>query len=80
LIGWDISTNTYLYQIPLSGYISLSIIKLSSSSKHAAAIALMPNAVSHLLFIDLDAKEVLAVTRLPYDGLNINDLCFVSGK
>ena len=64
LLIWNISTNTYLFQIPLPGFVSVSIIKLSLSTRHAAVIAMTPKATKSLLFIDLHHKQIIGVFRL----------------
>jgi WD40 repeat protein len=77
LLVWNISTNTYLYHIPLNGYVSVRALKLSSSGKHAAAVAVMENATQHLLFLDLQQQRIAAVAWLPNSEVTVNDICFV---
>ena len=40
----------------------------------------MPDAVKHLLFINLEEKRILGVSQLPCSELSVNDLCFVQGN
>lgn len=53
LLLWNISTNTYLTQIPLPTFVSVLILKLSLSAKRAAIVGLTSKSGKNLLYIDL---------------------------
>lgn len=64
LLIWNISTHTYLFRIPLPGFVSVSIIKLSLTNKHAAIVALTEKNNKSLLFADLQNRIIIGVFKL----------------
>ena len=78
LLLWNISTHTFLSQIPLPGFVSVCIIKLSLSTRHAAVVVMTAKATKTLLFIDLHHKQIIGVYRLIDSEISLNDICFAS--
>lgn len=78
LLLWNISTNTYLHQIPLSGFVSVSIIKISLSVRVATVVAVTAEAARHLLYVDLYSQRVIGVYRLV--EMSLNDICFAGAE
>ena len=79
LMGWDVSTNSPLFQIHLPGFVSVLLLKLAPSGRSAAAVALARSGHKYLLLVDLEARQVRAVHHF-YQPTLINDLSFAPGR
>jgi hypothetical protein len=80
LLFWDISTHTYLFRIALPGFVSVCIVKLSLSSKHAAVVAMTEKTTKSLLFIDLKSRSIIGVFRLLPNEISLNDIGFAQAE
>lgn len=76
LVVWDISTNTYIYEIRFHQAVTIPIIKVSTSNRYAVLLVVDRLAQYSLLFIELATRHVLASHRF-YEPLELNDLAFV---